>query len=332
MLIAILIRVIVLLVFLDSRSEDIETFLRDGLYIINNESGYWASYFPFIGYLGAIAIWMKQLINPYLFLKIIFAIFDVALLYPLYFLSKKNSQTILIYALNPITIIVTIIHGQIDSIPLFFLLLGLVFYFKKRLVYSVLNISFAVCVKTWPILFITPLFKKSKSKFLFVLIPLIPLIFTFIHSILFNPSFFEIVSRVKNYRGVFGEWGISKLILFLSGSPLPPAIEQFIRRLFIVSFILFSVLRDDLKTLRSILISMLFFLSFTPTFGIQWIFWLVPFVLIVKPKLWKSFLVVGSVYLTFGFAWDADITFRNFMNFWDSVITGVGLLTWIFIV
>ena len=77
---------------------------------------------------------------------------------------------------------------------------------------------------------------------------------------------------------------------------------------------------------------MLFLFVFTPTFGIQWFVWLVPFIIIIKPKLWRVFLVVVSIYITFGFAWDAYQYFRDIMPLWNSVITRVGMFVWIFII
>ncbi len=167
---ALVLRIFITMLFLTSKSDDINTFLRDGQYLLDRNPRYDASYFPFIGYLGMVAIYFKNIIHPYIFLKIVFAIFDVLILFPLYFLSKKNRQTTLIYALNPISIITFNIHGQMDSIPLFFFLFSLVLYLKNKILASVLSFSFAIYTKPWPILFIIPLIKKSKKRFLFVLL------------------------------------------------------------------------------------------------------------------------------------------------------------------
>ena len=78
--------------------------------------------------------------------------------------------------------------------------------------------------------------------------------------------------------------------------------------------------------------SMLFLFVFSPTFGIQWFAWLVVFVILVKPKLWRTFIAFGSIYLTFGFAWDAYQYFRDIMSLWNSVISRIGFITWLFIV
>src|SRR3989344_4516260 len=211
-----ILRIFITLVFLTSKSDDINTFLRDGQYLLDRNPKYDASYFPYIAYLGMAAIYLKNFIHPYIFLKIIFTIFDVAILFPLYYLSKKNLQSVLIYALNPISIIVLNIHGQMESIPLFFFLSGLLFFIKNKILTSIFTLSYGIYTKSWPILFVIPLIKKSKKKILFIGLAIFPLILTVLHSLFFPTSLIDIVSKVKNHRGIFGAWGLSKLVLYLS--------------------------------------------------------------------------------------------------------------------
>jgi len=330
--VAFFIRIFITLLFLTSKSEDINTFLRDGQYLIDRDPRYDASYFPFIGYLGMAALYLKSYINPYIFLKTIFTIFDVAILIPLYYLSKKNLQTALIYALNPISIIVGNIHGQMESIPLFFFLTGIYFFLKSKIIRSILSLSLAIYTKPWPALFIIPLVKKSKKKLLFILLAFFPLVFTYIHTLLFPTTLFDIFEKVKNHRGIFGAWGLSKIVLYLTDYHLNPVVEQLMRRIFIISFFVFSVLREDENILKTILLTMLFLFVFTPTFGIQWFTWLVPFIIIIRPKLWRMFLVLGSIYLAVGFAWDIYQYLRDIMPGWNSVITRVGFIVWLFMI
>ena len=329
---AFILRIFVTLVFLTSKSDDINTFLRDGQYLLDQNPKYEASYFPFIAYLGMAAIYLKNLIHPYIFLKIIFTLFDVAILFPLYYLSKKNLQSVLIYALNPISIIVLNIHGQMESIPLFFFLSGVLFFMKNKLLSSILTLSYAIYTKPWPVLFVIPLIKKTKNKFFFVLLAFFPLLLTLMHVLFFPTPFYAILEKVKNHRGIFGAWGLSKIALYLTNYNLSPFIEQLMQRIFILAFIIFSIFREDKNILKSILMVMLFLFVFTPTFGIQWFIWLVPFIIIVRPRLWRMFLVLASIYLAFGFAWDVYQYFRDISTLWNSVITRVGFFVWIFII
>lgn len=329
---AFVLRILITFLFLTSKSDDINTFIRDGQYLLDRSPKYDASYFPFISYLGVTAILLKNYIHPYIFLKIIFTIFDVLILFPLYYLSKKNLQSVLFYALNPISIIVTNIHGQMDAIPVFFFLTGLVLFLREKILASILILSFAIYTKPWPLLFIIPLIKNSNKKIIFILLGIFPLLITLIHVVFFPTPFVAILGKVKDYRGIFGAWGLSKLALYLANYNLNPIIEMLMRRIFLISFVVFSYFQKEKNILRSIFMSMLFLFVFTPTFGIQWFAWLVPFVVIVRPKFYRMFLVTVSIYLTFGFVWDAYQYFRDIMPIWNSVITRVGFITWIFIV
>src|SRR3989344_4058197 len=329
---AFILRVSVTLLFLSSKSDDINTFLRDGQYLLDRNPRYDASYFPFIGYLGVAAIYLKNFIHPYVFLKIIFSIFDSAVLFPLYYLAKKNLQSVLIYALNPISIIVINIHGQMESIPLFFFLLSLLLFMKNKVLSSILTLSFAIYTKPWPILFVIPLIKKSKKKLLFVILAFFPLILTLIHSLLFPTPILDILYKVKNHRGIFGVWGLSKIALYLTNYQLSPFVEQLMRRIFLSAFVIFSIFRKDKNLLKNIFMIMLFLFVFTPTFGIQWFTWLVPFIIIIRPKLWRMFLALGSVYMAFGFAWDVYQNFPDIISLRNSVITELGFFVWIFII
>ncbi|OGK25893.1 hypothetical protein A3A46_02565 [Candidatus Roizmanbacteria bacterium RIFCSPLOWO2_01_FULL_37_13] len=329
---AFILRVSVTLLFLSSKSDDINTFLRDGQYLLDRNPRYDASYFPFIGYLGVAAIYLKNFIHPYVFLKIIFSIFDSAVLFPLYYLAKKNLQSVLIYALNPISIIVINIHGQMESIPLFFFLLSLLLFMKNKVLSSILTLSFAIYTKPWPILFVIPLIKKSKKKLLFVILAFFPLILTLIHSLLFPTPVLDILYKVKNHRGIFGAWGLSKIALYLTDYQLSPFAEQLMRRIFLSAFVIFSIFRKDKNLLKNIFMIMLFLFVFTPTFGIQWFTWLVPFIIIIRPKLWRMFLALGSVYMAFGFAWDVYQNFPDIISLRNSVITELGFFVWIFII
>ena len=219
-----------------------------------------------------------------------------------------------------------------DAIPLFFFLSGVLFYLKNKMLSSVLTLSYAIYTKPWPVLFIIPLIKKSKQKMFFLFLCVFPLLLTLIYA-LFSPTpILDIFEKVKNHRGIFGAWGISKIALYLTNYHLSPYVEQLMGRIFILAFIVFSLIRKDKNVLKTILAIMLFLFVFSPTFGIQWFTWLVPFIIIVRPRLWRLFIVLVGVYIAFGFTWDAYQYFRDIMPFWNSVINRVGFIVWIFII
>lgn len=331
-ILAFCLRIFVTLVFLTSKSNDLYSFYLHGQYLFEKNPEYPVDYFPFISYLGLLAVYIKDYLHPFIFLKIVFTLFDVAILFPIYFLSKKNRQTALIYALNPISIIVINIHGQMESIPLFFFLSGLVFFLKNRILTSIISLSFGIYTKQWPLLFIIPVLKKTKKKFLLVGLALFPILLTVFHTLFFPISLIDIFTRIKNYRGIFGAWGLSKIVDYLAEYNLNPIIKLLMKRVFLLGFLVFSYVWNEKNILKNILQIMLFFFVFTPTFGIQWLTWLVPFIIIVRPKLWRTFIFVTSIYIAAGFAWDAYQYFRDIITMWNGVVNRIGFLLWLLII
>lgn len=335
--------------FIKATSDDLRSFLEAGKIILSGSSYYPSLYFPFFNYLGALALYLKPAFNPFLFLKLVFSLFDIGIVWLVYLISKKNLQTTLTYALNPISLIIANIHGQFDTIPLFFLMLGIYLFGSKsfwgggsrlsrettkpvptkswtgltlssagwrirsfaRMTFlsnrketlSLLSFSAAILTKTWPFLFITPIFKRLKNKIKFIYIITFPLLFILFHSFVFKTKIIDILLPIKNYRGVYGFWGIGNILLLLIPK-LDPSIIQILRRIFLISLLVFSLIIRRKKLTQEVLIIMLFFFSFTLNYGAQWLLWLVPLIVIEKPKFWKLFMILATVYLSVNFAWD----------------------------
>ena len=293
LLIGIFIRLAITLIFLKSSSYDLTSFLDAGKIILNKQSTYSSLYFPFFSYLGSLALFLKDFISPLIFLKLIFTIFDIGNIYLIYCLSKKNLNITLLYALNPVTIICSNIHGQFDVIPIFFFLLGIYFFNRHKERLSILVISFAIFTKTWPALFIIPIFKKLKNKWLFLLIIIIPLLSTLFHCWYFKTPVMDILMPIKNYRGVYGYWGIGNILILLLPK-LDGSILQLLRRIFFIALFFYSFYPSNKNIIKNIFKVMLFFFVFTLTFGSQWLSWLIPFVILVRPKKWYWFILSAT--------------------------------------
>lgn len=305
-IIAIALRILIIFLFISNKSQDIVSFVDSGEIILKKTQVYPFYYFPFITYLSALVVYVKDIVNPFLFLKLIFGIFDVLVLFPLYQISKKNLQTILLYALNPITLIVGGIHGQMDAIPMFLFLTAINLFIRGKLLSSSLTLSFGIFTKSWPFLFFLPILKRSKNKWVFITIVVFPVVFVLLHAFFFNIPIVDILALVKRNRGVFGVWGIGQIIYFLWPN-FDFLWSKYIIVIFLMSFFLFSFFYRNKKLIKEILVVMLFFFSFSPTFGTQWLFWLVPFVLLEKPHNWKTFFLIAFLYLVVAFAWDYSI-------------------------
>jgi len=326
-IVGLLIRLVITFIFYKSSSNDLTSFLDAGKIILEKKSIYPFLYFPFFPYLGALAVFLKGLFPPLIFLKFVFTIFDLGNLYLVYLLSKKNLKQTLLYAVNPITIICSNIHGQFDVVPIFFLLLAIYLLNRHKGISSMAAISFAIFTKTWPVLFIIPLFKKLKNKLLFVLIFLIPVISILFHSWFFKVPILKIISPIKNYRGVYGYWGIGN-ILILFWPTIDPLIAQIFRRAFFIIFFIYSFFPNNKNITKNILMIMLFFFIFNLTFGSQWLAWLVPFVILVRPKNWIWFFITATIYLISAFAKNVYLLPANVTAIFNILETVFGFSAW----
>lgn len=254
-------------------------------------------YFPLIVYIEAFSYRFKDTLGSQTtLLRFIFSLADVCLILIIANLRRGNTFEALIYALNPIPVLVASYQGQFDSIPLIFLLLSLISLDLSKIKLSYALLSLAIGFKTWPVLFAGLLLKNTKDKRQIIILFTIPVISSFLYLIFFPINPFYILRPILYYRGVIGDWGLGYFISHI----LPPGTTSLIIMsslssilalfLFISSFFMQgSIYNVSLKVL-------LLFFSLTPGFGIQWNLWLIPFLLIIKPNWWKTLLLTISLY------------------------------------
>ena len=128
----------------------------------------------------------------------------------------------LLYALNPIPVLVSAYHGQFDAIPVLLLLLAWYsFHFGRRIVRSAVLLGFAILNKTWPIVFLPIGFIRLpnyRQRFGYALLTLsIPVLFTTAYILWFNADPTPILRRTLTHAGVPGYWGLSTIIYLPGG-------------------------------------------------------------------------------------------------------------------
>lgn len=106
-------------------------------------------YFPFMMFIEAGVMWITiaTKIKPELLFRLLFSLTDALVILPLYFFTKKKGALVL-YALNPVSILISSFQGQFDSLPLFFLLMSIFTFKKKRSSIFYLWANLAVSIKT----------------------------------------------------------------------------------------------------------------------------------------------------------------------------------------
>jgi hypothetical protein len=306
LILGLIIRLICLYLFRNVTNYDLDSYLQvgeltlKGINIYPDVANLHHPYLPFFLYLEAMAYWLgRSKIIIITIIKIINVIFDLGILNLVYLLSKKSLKTAFLYAINPVTILITTLHGQFDVIPVFFILLVIYLLNKKQELLSVLSFSFAVLTKTWPILFFIPIARRVKKKRLLILIFLFPILFSFYYSFRFKTSLINIISTVLNYQGLWGIWGVWGLLgktrIFW---------QKLTTLIFLTCFFGYSYFKNKKKLIEEVLNLLFFFFIFTTNFSIQYFVWIIPFLILIKPKNYLFLIILISFYLfSFYYFW-----------------------------
>ncbi len=284
--------------------------------------------YPPVGiYLEATILYFSQLFNiPFhLLTKIVPNIADIIMGIILYkFLIKQNIKHInaawwsLVILLNPISIIISSIHGQIDAVPSLLVLLAIylnIFRSAKSYFYwSALLLGLAISIKPNPLMLLPVflLFGKTnlKEKFNFFLLAIIPTSLSLIPFVLKNPT--QIVGNLFNYSGVYdlgyaaifrGFWYQKNANLWL---PLTKEFFDASKILFLTGIIFLTILFIRTKNLaKACLAVYLLFLSVYFGIAAQYLSWILPLAILERDLLIIHFSVAGLIallgfYLFFG--------------------------------
>lgn len=315
-LVALVIRLICLYLFRNVTNYDLQSYLQvgeltlKGINIYPDVANLHHPYLPFFLYLEAFAFYLGRLRvlggSGILVIKVINILFDLGITYMVYLLSKKNFKTTFLYAINPVTILITTLHGQFDIIPVFFILLAIYLLQKKKELASILSFSFAVLTKTWPILFFIPIARRVKKKRLLILIFLFPILFSFYYSFRFKTSLVSIIATVTGYQGLWGIWGLSSAFAQATADKglLGLFWQKLITLIFLVSFFSYSCFNNKKNLIKTFLSLLFFFFVFTTNFSIQYFTWIIPFLILIKPKNYLFLMILISCYLfSFYYFW-----------------------------
>lgn len=311
--IAFCIRLFCLYLFRNITNYDLESYLLVGKLTLKRINIYpdianlHHPYLPFFLYIEAAANYIGQMslirligpISPILTIKFINTIFDLGILYLVYLLSKKNLITTFFYAINPVTILITALHGQFDVIPVFFILLTIYLLSKKHELLSIFSFSFAVLTKTWPALILIPITRKIKNKKFLILILFFPILFTAIYSWSFKSSLQDIAKTLVSYQGLWGIWGIWDLL-----GKQRVLVQKLTTLAFLTGFFIYAWNIKEKNLIKNILKLMFFFFIFTTNFSIQYFTWIIPFLVLIRPKNYLFLIFLITIYLfSFYYFW-----------------------------
>lgn len=235
-----------------------------------------------------------------------------------WFLKRKGSNVSsaviwsLVFLLNPISIMISSAHGQIDSIPTLLVVIAALLLQLKisrtYLVISALLLGLAISVKPSPLflipIFIAFLYQKTnileKISFLFLAVaPLMILLLPFLQN---DPRY--VLGKLFNYSGSndFGLTAFLKLLNFRLNAtfhlPYTDDLLKYSKFIFLILLAVLAVVSRNLKELiKPVLIALILFL--TTYFGIsaQYLSWILPFAVLMKDSMVFLYIIFGSLAL-----------------------------------
>lgn len=213
------------------------------------------------------------------FFKSILVIFDMGTIFLLLLMIRKVSpdfREIVLYALNPLTIISVAGEGHLESILVFWIMLSLYGCSQKKpwLMYSALGL--AVMTKLTPVIFLPLLVERGNLKYFpFFLLP-------FALMLPYYDSGINFLSTLNIFLSIYGYNGLLNYVcLSLIGVSLSAWISM-LCAVGLCGFVFF--LTPD--RIRSVFLVSAIFLIFAPTFHTWYLLLLTPFLVLYRPTPW----------------------------------------------
>lgn len=270
--------------------------------------------------------WMLKLISNisgvsfYFLIKLPMILADVIIILLLFLIGRRlgwkarhSLGASLLFAVHPISILISSAHGQFDSIATLFVVLAIYAFLSVKLtpfgwlqrneLFCALFIGIGILIKLFP-LFLLPFFffkmNGIKKRIAFVFWALVPLGIG-VGSLLFVSldSFINEFSLLFGYPSLYAVWGYPLLLNFMNYLFRVPGYE-FLDAFFRitgtpvlgVALLIMGFLARKLEISKGIVIMFLVFYTFTPGFGGQYLTWILPFlILTVHKKGFKEFFI-----------------------------------------
>lgn len=201
---------------------------------------------------------------------------------------RISTRLLVLLALNPVSILVSGFHGNTDPLMIFFVVLTVYLLKTERLSWAAAAFGMAINIKVVPVLLVPAILiyvwsrKSLRGVVLFVCVAGVVVLALSMPYILSEPR--AIAKATLGYRGMYGQWGISRILLAFPISTAGHAMaDKLARTLIIVLTLWLAVYLNRQKVDLVYQIGLIFFAVFFLSSGVavQYLSWPVPFILVL---------------------------------------------------
>ena len=302
---------------------DIQSFRLVGEALLNGQDVYTSAaigrhpYLPFQMYwIGlALKLHLKTSIPFVIYIKLLPAFFDILITILIYHVVRawKNSVKesvllALLFAFNPISILVTAYHGQFDAVSVFLILFA--WYWAEigqKTKFSALALGLAILNKTWPIVFLPiTLIRNLNWRYWLVYVGIalsVPILVTVTYVAVLNTDPAPMLRRALTHTGPDGYWGWSAILTILkkqhTGFEVVYKLLIDARRWLILVAGLFTLWWTRKETVLAALVTIILAVfTVSAGMGMQWLLWVVPLAILDQDHRWlRLYSFTGMIYL-----------------------------------
>jgi len=214
----------------------------------------------------------------------------------------------LLYALNPVSLLVSSYHGQFEAVTLLLLAGGWWLWERRQTTASAAAVGLAILNKTWPVLFLPVVLIRLgswRARLGYSALALgIPALAVAAYLLATNADPALMLGRALTHRGNAGYWGPSAVLFPAAGvwpalQPLADALVALRNWLLAGAALPALWWTQRQATLDAFLTLLLAVVAVTVGFGIQWLLWLVPFALLAEQARWaRVYSLAAALMLT----------------------------------
>jgi Gpi18-like mannosyltransferase len=224
---------------------------------------------------------------------------------------RVPTWALILFALSPVSLMVSGYHGNTDPVMVLFLVLAAYFCIRESAIFCGVFFALSVQVKIIPLLLVPFFFffwLNRRALFHFLLPAMVVSTALWCQPLLQFPALF--IKNVLSYSSFWGIWGISYLVRLtgwrqfaeVSFFDLTPSQNLVINlcKAVIILIVLSLAWRQRKQTGRTlwdtIAFAWLVFFVFAPGICTQYLVWLAPFILLLSPSFYAWVTAASSVF------------------------------------